>query len=111
MGWSARKEQIDSLNKIEKAIQSQPDYSLNPPKAGILIDLFEPRGRDFGNPPHVNMRVKIERIATSYRNETLNAWQATTMQAGFITIEPDGSLKFSSKQLKSEMFNLGLEAA
>jgi hypothetical protein len=101
---------MDSLNRIEKAIQAQPDYRLTPPKAGILIELFEPRGRDFGNAPHENMRVKIERITSGYRNETLNAWQATTKPAGFITIEPDGKLKFSSVRLKSELFRFGLEA-
>ena len=111
MGWSCRAEQSESLNKLEKAIQSQPDYSLTPPKVGILIDLFEPRGRDFGQPPHNNMRVKIERIASSYRNETLNAWQATTLPVGFVTIKPDGNLKFSSARLKSELFRLGLEVA
>jgi hypothetical protein len=57
------------------------------------------------------MRVKIERITSGYRNETLNTWQATTKPAGFITIEPDGKLKFSSARLKSELFRFGLEAA
>ena len=111
MGWSARAEQIESLNKIDNAIHAQPGYKLNPPQVGLLISLFEPRGRDFGYAPNVNMRVKIERIASGYRNETLNAWQATTKSAGFITIEPDGKLKFSSLRLKSELFRFGLEAA
>ncbi len=111
MGWSARKEQIDSLNKIEKAIQSQPDYSLNPPTAGVLIELFEPNHRDFGQPPHLNMRVKIERITSSFRDENLNAWRSYTSPVGFISINPDGNLTFSSQRLKSEMFRLGLEAA
>jgi len=107
MGWSCTVEQTESLNKISKAIQAQPDYTLTPPKVGILIDLFEPRGRDFGHEPHINMRVKIERITSSYRNEKLNAWQADTRPVGSITIAPDGGLKFSSKRLQSEM---GLEA-
>jgi hypothetical protein len=111
MGWSARAEQIESPNRIEKAIQAQPEYSLTPPKTGILIELFEPRGRDFGYPPNENMRVKIERITSGYRNETLNAWQVTTNPVGYISIAPDGKLKFSSARLKSELFRLGLEAA
>ena len=76
---------------------------------GILIDLFEPRGRDFGDPPHVNIRVKIERITASYKDEKLNAWRSYTSGVGFITIDPDGKLEFSSARLKSEMFRLGLE--
>lgn len=111
MGWSCTAEQSKSLERITKAIQSQPDYKLTPPAVGILIDLFEPRGRNFGYEPHLNIRVKIERVTSGYRNEQLNAWQATTNPVGFITINPDGKLKFSSARLKAEFFRLGLTEA
>ncbi len=88
------------MDRVERLM---PDYKLTPPTVGILIDLFEPRGRDFGQAPHINMRVKIERITSSYRNEQLNAWQADTKPVGSITIAPDGGLRFSSKRLQSEM--------
>ena len=107
MGWSCTAEQSKSLERITKAIQSQPDYKLTPPAVGILIELFEPNGRDFGYEPHLNIRVRIERVTSGYRNEHLNAWQADTRPVGSITIAPDGGLKFSSKRLQSEM---GLEA-
>lgn len=109
MGWSCRAEQMESLNRVQKAIQAQPNYTLTPPAVGILIDLFEPRGRDFGQPPHNNMRVKIERITSSFRDE--NAWRSYTSPVGFISITPDGKLKFSSARLKSEFFRLGLTEA
>ena len=110
MGWSCTAEQSKALEKVEKAIRSQADYNLTPPKPGLLIDLFDANGRDFGNPPHLNMRIKIERISSSYQDEKKN-WHSYTNPVGFITIEPDGKMKFSSKHLQSEMFRNGLEAA
>jgi hypothetical protein len=103
MGWSCTQEQTESLNKLTNAIHAQPAYKLTPPAVGVLIELFEPRGRDFGYAPNLNIRVKIERITAGYRNEKLNAWQAETKPVGYVSIEPNGAFKFSSNKLKAEL--------